>query len=152
MKILNVRGLAIAGLLVGCSVPGLAQQPATQDADVGRSEYNSGCAACHGADGKGTGPVAAVLLTKPADLTIITKNNNGVFPFGRIYDIIDGRQEVKAHGDRAMPVWGYRYSPAPITGTNPAVPYFVDPVYDREPVIRARILAVIDYLYRTQEK
>jgi len=152
MNIPVLQGLAVGGLIFGCSLQGLAQQPGTQQPDIGRSEYQAGCAACHGADGKGNGPVAIALLTKPVDLTIIAKKNNGVFPFGRLYDVIDGRQEVKAHGDRAMPVWGYRYSPAPIPGTNPVVPYFVDPLYDREPIIRARILAVIDYLYRIQEK
>ena len=35
---------------------------------------------------------------------------------------------------------------------NPVAPYFVDPVFDREPIIRARILAVIDYIYRIQVK
>jgi hypothetical protein len=97
-----------------------------------------------------TGPVADALTTKPADLTMVAKKNNGVFPFGRIYDIIDGRHELKSHGARDMSIWGFRYSPAPIPGVNPVAPYFVDPLYDREGVIRARILAVIDYLYRIQ--
>jgi hypothetical protein len=118
--------------------------------DIGKIEYQSGCAACHGADGKGNGPVAGFLITKPADLTMITNKYNGAFPFGHIYDVIDGRQEVKAHGDRAMPVWGYRFSPPPVSGSNPVAPYFVDPVFDREAIIRARILAVIDYIYRIQ--
>ena len=134
------------GAVVGFSVHGLAQQPLVQEPDIGRLEYQSSCAACHGADGKGTGPVGIVLLTKPADLTTIAKKNNGVFPITRIYEVIDGRQAVKAHGDRAMPVWGHRYSFAPIPTPNEV------PLYDREPLIRAHILAVIDYLYRIQEK
>jgi hypothetical protein len=74
---------------------------------------------------------------------------------GRIYDIIDGRLEIKPHGARDMPIWGHRYSPAPATpapSVGAVVPHFLDPVYDREPVIRGRILAVIDYVYRIQEK
>jgi mono/diheme cytochrome c family protein len=155
MKRPVLEGLVVANLIVGFvgfNVPGWAQQPGAQQPDVGKIEYQSNCAACHGVDGKGTGPVADALKTKPADLTTIARENNGVFPFGRIYDIIDGRQEIKSHGPRDMPIWGFRYSPAPIPGVNPVAPYFVDPLYDREPVIRGRILAVIDYVYRIQVK
>jgi mono/diheme cytochrome c family protein len=144
--------VAVAGLLIGCNAHGWAQQPAAQRADIGKVEYESSCAACHGADGKGMGPVADALKTKPADLTMLARQNNGVFPFGRIYGVIDGREAVKSHGVRDMPIWGFRYSPAPIPGFGPGAPYFVDPLYDREPVIRGRILAVIDYLYRIQAK
>ena len=42
--------------------------------------YHAHCAACHGPEGKGNGPAAAALKTKPADLTILTKNNGGKFP------------------------------------------------------------------------
>jgi len=83
---------------------------------------------------------------------MLAKQNNGVFPVGRIYDTIDGRIEVKTHGTREMPIFGFRFSPAPIPGFSPQAPYYVDPLYDREPIVRTRILAVIDYLYRIQEK
>jgi Cytochrome C oxidase, cbb3-type, subunit III len=152
MKRLVLEGLAVSILVVGFNLQSRAQQPVPQQPDIGKIEYQSSCAACHGADGKGTGPVAAALSTKPADLTTLAKRNNGVFPFGRIYDTIDGRVEVGSHGTRDMPVWGFRFSPAPIPGFSPQAPYFLDPLYDREPVIRSRILAVIDYLYRIQEK
>ena len=152
MKKLLLDVLAVVFLVVGFNVQSRAQQPVPQQADIGKIEYQSSCAACHGADGKGTGPVAVALSTKPADLTTLVKRNNGVFPFGRIYETIDGRLEVRSHGTRDMPVWGFRFSPAPIPGFYPQAPYFLDPLYDREPVIRSRILAVIDYLYRIQEK
>jgi mono/diheme cytochrome c family protein len=152
MKRPVLEALVVANLIVGFNVQSFAQQPAPQQPDIGKTEYQSSCASCHGVDGKGTGPVADALKTKPADLTTIAKQNNGVFPFGRIYDIIDGRLEVKSHGVRDMPIWGFRYSPAPIAGFNSVAPYFLDPLYDREPVIRSRILAVIDYLYRIQVK
>jgi mono/diheme cytochrome c family protein len=152
MKRPILEALVIANLIIGFNVQGWAQQPEAQQVDIGKAEYQSSCAACHGVDGKGTGPVAAALKTKPADLTTIAKENNGVFPFGHIYGVIDGRQKVKSHGARDMPIWGFRYSPPPVPGVNPVVPYFVDPLYDREPIIRGRILAVIDYLYRIQVK
>jgi len=143
----SLQGLVICNLIFGFSLHGWAQQP-----DIGKVEYQSSCAACHGDDGKGTGPVAAVLKAKPADLTTLARANNGVFPLGRIYDVIDGRTEVRAHGARDMPIWGFRFSPTPMAGASPTAPYFLDPVYDREAVIRSRILAVIDYLYRIQVK
>ena len=46
-------------------------------------------------------------LSKPAlDLTKIAARNGGSFPRTRIARIIDGREEVSAHGEREMPVWG----------------------------------------------
>jgi Cytochrome c len=143
-----LEGALVVYLVIGLNSQGWAQQPL----DVGRLEYQASCAACHGADGKGNGPMAAALTTKPPDLTMLSKKNNGVFPFGRIYETIDGRSEIRSHGTRDMPIWGFRFSPAPIPGLSPQAPYFLDPLYDREPVIRSRILAVIDYLYRIQEK
>ena len=76
-------------------------------------EYLSSCAACHGVDGNGKGPLSAELKSQPADLTILAKRNDGVFPVNAIYEVIDGRKSVKAHGTREMPIWGFRYTPSP---------------------------------------
>ena len=46
------------------------------------------------------------LKSRVADLTVLAETSNGVFPFDRVYQIIDGRQEVKVHGPRDMPVSG----------------------------------------------
>jgi hypothetical protein len=147
MKIAAWKGLVVVNFIIGFSLQGSAQEP-----DIGKLEYQWSCAACHGVDGKGTGSLAAELKTKPADLTLIAKLNKGVFPFNRVYETIDGRQEVKSHGSREMPVWGFRYNPSLIQGFSRTAPYFVDPVIDREAVIRGRILALVDYVYRIQEK
>jgi mono/diheme cytochrome c family protein len=106
-----------------------------QDRDFGKMEYHFRCAVCHGNDGKGHGPLADQLKAAPADLTQLAKTNGGVFPRNAVHEIIDGRQEVKAHGPRDMPVWGYRYMPS-----------------HPEAVVRSRIRALVDYLYRIQEK
>jgi mono/diheme cytochrome c family protein len=37
----------------------------------GKTMYKQYCAACHGADGKGRGPAAASLNTRPSDLTTL---------------------------------------------------------------------------------
>jgi len=79
---------------------------------VGKIQYQSSCAACHGADAKGDGPVSKELKTRPADLTVLAKNNNGVFPYDRVFQMIDGRNStVASHGTREMPIWGYRFGP-----------------------------------------
>jgi mono/diheme cytochrome c family protein len=76
----------------------------------GRLEYQGYCAVCHGETGKGDGIMARYLLIKPADLTQLSKKSaGGEFPFWRTYRIIDGRQEVRGHGSRTMPVWGNRF-------------------------------------------
>jgi mono/diheme cytochrome c family protein len=69
--------------------------------------YLAHCAACHGPEGKGNGPVGATLKSKPADLTILAKNNGGKFPTERIQKFISGDDpSLSSHGSREMPVWG----------------------------------------------
>ena len=60
--------------------------------DIGKREYVNRCAVCHGDGGKGDGPLSAVLKIPVSDLTKIQKNNAGVFPFDRLYRVIDGRE------------------------------------------------------------
>jgi hypothetical protein len=102
-------------------------------------------ATCHGIDGEGKGPLSTQLKVQPADLTVLTKKNNGVFPFEAVYEVIDGRKEVAAHGTRDMPIWGNRFGP------NVAQTFLV-PGFDPETTIRMRILVVMDYLNRIQKK
>jgi mono/diheme cytochrome c family protein len=69
--------------------------------------FRAHCAACHGPEGKGNGPVGASLKTKPADLTLLAKNNGGKFPTQRIQKFISGDDpSLSSHGSREMPVWG----------------------------------------------
>src|SRR5271169_251402 len=69
--------------------------------------FHAHCAACHGADGKGNGPAAADLKTKPANLTVLAKNNGGKFPTERVQKFISGDDpSLLSHGSREMPVWG----------------------------------------------
>lgn len=78
----------------------------------GAEDFQRNCAACHGGDARGNGPVAPALIRPPADLTLLASHNNGDFPEDRAFSMIDGRGEVKAHGPREMPVWGYEFSRA----------------------------------------
>jgi mono/diheme cytochrome c family protein len=146
MRNAALKWLMVANVMIGLNGSGAAQ-------DAGRTEYLWSCAACHSVDGKGNGPLGAELRTAPADLTTLAKRNNGVFPLGTVYETIDGRKAVKSHGTRDMPIWGYRYTPPPHSPTSsaPTEPY-VGLSYDPENVVRVRILALVDYLSRIQEK
>ena len=76
---------------------------------MGNEEYQKSCAICHGMNAKGKSEYANVLKVNPSNLTQIKKNNNGVFPFSKLYRIIDGREEISSHGSRIMPIWGDRF-------------------------------------------
>jgi mono/diheme cytochrome c family protein len=72
----------------------------------GKDLFTNYCAACHGTGAKGDGPAAAALNKKPADLTKISARNGGTFPATKVSRFIEGADEVPAHGNRDMPVWG----------------------------------------------
>jgi Cytochrome c len=133
-------------LIVSASVPTLGQS-----IDIGKIEYESNCAACHGVDAKGHGPVSNELKKSPSDLTVLAKKNNGVFPLNKIYNTIDGRELVPSHGSREMPIWGYRFTP-PHYNLKRADDYILSPPSSGNQVVHSRILAIIDYLYRIQGK
>ena len=113
--------------------------------DFGKEDYKSHCAVCHGMNAKGDGVFNEVLKIVPPDLTVLAKKNGGVFPAERISSVIDGRVEIASHGPRDMPIWGKRYSVD-------AAKQFVDFPYAEEAYIRARVLRLMDYLYRIQQK
>jgi hypothetical protein len=143
-------------MLVGVSIFALAvignsNVGHSQGIEVGKSEYSNSCASCHGAAGKGDGPVAKSLKRNPADLTKLSETNFGVFPFARVYDVIDGRFEVETHGRREMPVWGAVYQPAWSSTQSAMLPYAVTKEV-AESIVRGRILALIDYIFTLQAK
>jgi len=126
---------AFKWLLIAVTVVGFGACASAKDADVSKMEYQSSCAACHGIDAKGNGPVGTELKTPPSDLTVLARKHDGVFPYDLVYQMIDGRNTtIASHGTRDMPVWGYRFGPPQ------AFRY------------KNRILAVIDYLKSLQEK
>jgi mono/diheme cytochrome c family protein len=89
----------------------VAQQPLSpaETVQVGRQYFGRYCSACHGLEGRGDGPAAAVLQPPPADLTRIAQRRGGDFPVAEVAAFIDGRTGVLAHGRREMPVWGERF-------------------------------------------
>lgn len=81
-------------------------QPEGLGLELGRADFVAYCAACHSVSGKGDETVAEFLTITAIDLTQLRKMNAGSFPRERIYNVIDGRAEVKIHGARDIPVWG----------------------------------------------
>ena len=67
-----------------------------KDLDIGKSEFQSSCASCHGTDAKGKGPISDQLEIPPSDLTMLAKNNNGVFPTNAVYETVYGLKTVPA--------------------------------------------------------
>jgi len=102
MRMLLCSGIGV--LLLLCTTFSYAEEQ--KSAETGKEAFLRHCAVCHGADGKGNGPIANTLKYLPSDLTQLSKNNNGEFPRQRVQKAIDGRGEVRSHGPRDMPVWG----------------------------------------------
>jgi len=152
-----VTWLTAAGVIICLNASARAE-----DLDAGKAEYLSSCATCHGSDGKGNGPHSSKLKTRPADLTLFAKKNNDVFPVSTVYDAIDGRNAIGSHGIRDMPIWGCRHAPSPVSPAKTRKPKVYRPPdryeshldlsCDSEDIIANRILSVIEYLRRIQEK
>jgi mono/diheme cytochrome c family protein len=72
----------------------------------GKEMFDSYCAACHGADAKGTGPAASALKVPPPDLTTLAKRHDGKFPEAYVANILRSGTSAPAHGSSDMPIWG----------------------------------------------
>ncbi len=117
---------------------------------LGEMEYLNNCAACHGRDAKGGGPVAAALSNKPYDLTMISKKYNDKFPENFVYKVIVGHDIINAHGETDMAVWGDRYtSKAPEADDSIAFPLHEQ---DNQAMILGRITSLVGYLESIQAK
>lgn len=145
----RIRNLALIGGALALAA-GIAL---ADEVDLGKREYTYNCAACHGLGGKGDGPYLRHLadgeyvLPVLPDLTLLAKNNNGVFPSDRVHKVIDGRAELKAHGPRDMPIWGFEYN-------KEAAEYYheVWNVTNAESIVRNRVRALVAYILSLQEK
>lgn len=147
--------LLIAGIIIATHACGWAQ-----DAEKGRIEFLSYCAECHGADGKGAGPLGSDLKIKPPDLTVLARKSSGVFAADAIAKEIDRRSVP--HRFSEMPIWGCRQAPLP----NPKkkghkrrpklkprpIDTLLDMPCDPEEVIQKRIRDVVEFLDQIQEK
>lgn len=101
MNRIVLKAIGLAGVLVSA----LAGSALAQDTDEGRILFVDHCATCHGLNADGSGPMAGVLLVKPADLTALSSENEGAFPLTKVIMRVDGRDPLVAHGS-PMPVYG----------------------------------------------
>jgi mono/diheme cytochrome c family protein len=112
------------------------QRPMPVTAATGRELFGAHCASCHGANGRGDGPMAGQLRRDVPDLTRFTERNGGIFPSVRVGRIIDGR-EIPSHGASEMPVWGTTFmrlpgaSPADVTSRIDALTRFLESIQQR---------------------
>ena len=148
MKSKLINALTVGAFVVGAATMANAQQsgPAEKIVDLGKWEYAAHCAVCHGLNGAGEGYYSGFLTKAIPDLTTLSKRNGGIFPFARIYETIDGSQDVQAHGPRDMPIWGPRYK------TEAGESVYGEIRANSEAFVRARILALTEYVYRLQAK
>ena len=81
--------------------------------------------------------LADSLKRRPADLTLIARNNGGTFDKALVQRIIDGRNPVKGHGGGDMPVWGDAFERSADAGPQ---------------MVSARIDALAEYIGTLQVK
>ena len=115
---------------------------------TGNGQFRAHCAQCHGMDGKGEGPMAPALKVKPTDLTLLAKNNGGVFPEEKVFNSINGTSQIAAHGTEGtgttpMPVWGLAFRASTESGTGAD---FTPQEVDR------KIKLLVEYIKSIQEK
>ena len=115
-----------AALLIAATAPGAARAQAVPSSpaaspspparvemrEAGSSLFRTYCAACHGPNAHGDGPLAERLRVRPPDLTLLARHDKGTFDRDKVRRIVDGRDPVKGHGGPDMPVWGDAFKEA----------------------------------------
>ncbi len=112
-------------------------------AQTGKQDYETYCADCHGADGKGNGPAnqAIAMSTTPPDITLLAARHGGKFPFDEVVDIVDGRKAIPSHARLEMPFFAVKLQ-NPGEGFNPA----------SDAAVKKRIDAIVTYVESLQTK
>jgi mono/diheme cytochrome c family protein len=142
----RTTSLALAALLAASAA--FAQDGPTEELELGRAEYMIACAGCHGESGKGDGPLAGLLDISTPDLTELSKRYSGSFPFRNTLLLIDGRNDIRAHGSE-MPVWGDRYMSSAESVAMAQFPGMSRKVADA--ITRGRLLSLVYYLESIQQ-
>jgi len=137
------RAVFLCALLITLCGLSVAQNPKVINIPARHTSANSGkqmfeayCAACHGKEGKGDGPVAAALKLPPADLTVLARQNKGKFPSIQVARAITGEGGISAHGSKEMPVWG---------------PVFMSMSHQHESEVHLRVANLTEYVKSLQQ-
>ena len=107
--VLAALAVAAFAFTVTADQPQLEEKPLTwTQAATGDAQtlYVELCASCHGVDATGNGPAAEALVGPVPDLTLLARDNGGVYPAEEVHKAISGETRIVAHGTPDMPVWG----------------------------------------------
>lgn len=88
-----------------------AQRVPAGSVTSGAELYTAYCASCHGGQGAGDGAAASGLKIRPADLTVLARQNGGSYPAHRVNRSIEWGSAISSHQPREMPVWGMALRP-----------------------------------------
>jgi mono/diheme cytochrome c family protein len=132
--LLRSAAVVLLGTVASAQGPPPAPRPALTSSLAGADSFELYCAPCHGANGRGDGPVAAALKTRPADLSTLARRNAGVYPRDRVLEFITGTGRTPAaHGTTEMPIWGGLFR-----------------AFEADDVARKRILNVVAHIETLQ--
>lgn len=131
-----VRRALLLSILVGLPLL-LASDAENPRQRRGETLYRAYCLNCHGAEGRGDGPMTEVLRSEVPDLTLLAARHDGTFPAEHVRQSIDGRYRVKGHGLREMPVWGLSFQQRGRPG-------------DQEDEVQQRLGDLVEYLRSLQ--
>ncbi|HLH76763.1 MAG TPA: c-type cytochrome [Candidatus Binataceae bacterium] len=148
MAVYNQRKIARVLTVGGClALTALALQigllgSARAQANSGKQDFDKFCAGCHGTNAKGKGPYYQTLGgTPPPDLTVLAKQNGGVFPYKKVEDTIDGTKTFPSHRRFDMPFWGVEFQ-----NSTAIIPTKADKAR-----VHARIEALANYIASLQQ-
>src|ERR1700693_4059010 len=98
------RRVPMLVLLVAVVISASAQTPPQRQPHIrpvdGATIFRNNCAACHGLEGRGDGPVSKVLKRNVPDLTGLSERNGGTFPAVHV------RTTIMFGADHLLPTHG----------------------------------------------
>ena len=90
--------------LLPCILPFAAcVAPDMPDQSDGAAFFAENCVACHGPEGRGNGPAAVGMMPPPPDLTLLSRQNEGVFPKARVMGQLIGN--TMGRSEAHMPIF-----------------------------------------------
>ena len=134
------RFLASAAIMAAAC----AAQAQESEIIIGKTTFERSCTVCHGFDAEAQGNISELFKVPPKDLTTIAQRNDGVFPLQRVYHVIAGDIEERAHGSSEMPIWGDYFKADTLEDRGITAS-------DAADIAQGRILSVVYYLLSIQK-